>query len=250
MSRFSHIAHACGNPTCVQLNLFSISNIMKKILFALTMLAASGAACAHYVWLERDAAGPARAYFCEWENDKVEKTGAMLDRISTPVAHLGHVGNPMKIARSVDHLEITVTGNDDVLLVEAGLAPREDKQAGGKTKTVFHAKTGRNGTRAQLELDLVPVAAGANQFTLIFRGAPLAKTEVKVFGPPKWEKAFKTDENGNVTIATPWSGQYVIEVAHIEQVPGTAGAEKYDRLRHVSTLSFLVDAGIAWTSGR
>lgn len=223
---------------------------MKKILFALTMLAATGAANAHYVWLERDATGSVRAYFGEWENDKLEKTGAVLDRIATPVAHLGNAGKPLKIERRTDHLEINATGNDDVLLVEAGLAPREDKQAGGKTKTVFHAKTGRGSTRAQLDLDLVPVAAGANQFTLMFRGAPLAKTEITVFGPPKWEKAFKTDDNGKVTIATPWSGQYVIEFTHIEQESGTAGAEKYDRLRHVSTLTFSIDNGITWTAGR
>lgn len=222
---------------------------MKKILFALTLMAA-GAAHAHYVWIERDASGPARAYFGEWENDKIEKTGAVLDRIATPVAHLGNAGKPLKIERRADHLEIGFTGNDDVLLVEAGLAPREDKQAGGKTKTVYHAKTGRNSTRAQLDLDLVPVTAGANQFTLMFRGAPLAKAEIKVFGPPKWEKAFKTDDSGKVMIATPWSGRYVIEITHFEQEPGMAGAEKYDRLRHVSTLSFLVDSGIAWPAGR
>jgi uncharacterized GH25 family protein len=223
---------------------------MKKPLFVLMMLAVSAAAHAHYVWLERDATGPVRAYFGEWENDKIEKSGAALDRIASPLAFAGDARQALKIDRRADHLEIQASSAEDVVLVESGLAPREDKQAGGKTKTVFYAKNGRSSTQAKLDLDFVPAAANANQFTLMLRGAPLAKTEIKVYGPPKWEKSFKTDDKGQVTIATPWAGRYVMEVIHIEPTPGEAAGEKYDRLRHVSTLSFLVKEGIAWPAGR
>ncbi len=221
---------------------------MKKILLAL-ILCATGAAHAHYVWVERDGNGPARAYFGEWENDRIEKTGGLLDRIASSLAYLGGGKEALKIERRADHLEIGVAGAGDVVLTEASLAPREDKKAGGKTKTVFQAKAGRSGTQARLDFELVPVASGANQFTLMLRGAPLAKTDITVFGPPKWEKTFKTDDNGKVTIVTPWAGRYVIEVAHIEETPGEAAGEKYDRLRHVSTLSFVVTDGIAWSAG-
>ncbi|OGB26732.1 MAG: hypothetical protein A3I66_13400 [Burkholderiales bacterium RIFCSPLOWO2_02_FULL_57_36] len=223
---------------------------MKKILLTLTLCAAVNAVHAHYIWLEQDASGPARAYFGEWENDKREKAGGTLDKIKSPHAYLGSGKESLKIERRSDHLAIDSTGAGDIVLVEAGLAPRDDKKAGGKTKTIFHAKAGRSGTQARLDLELVPVAANANQFTLMLRGAPLAKTQVTVFGPPKWEKSFRTDEQGRVTIATPWAGRYVIEVTHAEEVPGESGGEKYDRLRHVSSLSFVVNDGIAWAAQR
>jgi hypothetical protein len=74
----------------------------------------------------------------------------------------------LPIERRADHLEIAAAPAGDLRLVEAGIAPR------------------------------------GNVFTLQLRGAPVAKTEVKVFGPPRWEKAFRTDDQGRVTIATPW----------------------------------------------
>jgi hypothetical protein len=70
---------------------------------------------------------------------------------------------------------------------------------------------------------------------------------VKVFGPPRWEKGFRTDDQGRVTITTPWRGRYVVEAVHLEERPGGAGADAHDRLRHVATLSFVADRGIGWT---
>ncbi|HKQ30310.1 MAG TPA: DUF4198 domain-containing protein, partial [Burkholderiales bacterium] len=111
-------------------------------------------------------------------------------------------------------------------------------------------KAGRVGIKARLDLELVPTAANANEFTLLFRGAPLAKTEVIVFGPPKWEKSFRSNDQGRVRIDTPWSGRYVIEVAHIEEKAGEIVGEKFDRTRNVFTLSFSASDGIAWNAAR
>jgi hypothetical protein len=133
-----------------------------------------------------------------------------------------------------------------VVLVEDSLSPRDDKKAGGKTKTVFHAKAGRTEVKPRLEFELVPVSAESNQFVLLFDSKPLAKTEVIVYGPPKWSKSFRTDESGRVTVETPWNGRYVIETEYIAEEPGATNGEQYDRLRHVFTLSFLASGGIAW----
>ena len=207
-----------------------------------------GAAQAHFVWVERDGDGVARAYFGEWADEVREKSGGALDRIKSPRAFLTDRTKTLPIERRVDYIEIAVAGAGDVRVVEEGLAPREDARAGGKTKTVFHAKGGRRDTRAVLDLELIPVTANGSTFTLLLRGQPLAKAEVKVFGPPKWEKSFRTDDQGRVTLQTPWAGWYVVEVVHVEEKPGESGGEPYNRLRHVSTLSFVVDEGIAWTA--
>jgi hypothetical protein len=46
---------------------------------AVLLLALSETAQAHFLWLERDGDGPARAYFGEWIDDIREKTGGLLD---------------------------------------------------------------------------------------------------------------------------------------------------------------------------
>jgi hypothetical protein len=213
-------------------------------LVAPALLVASGPAQAHYVWLEREG-NAARAYFGEFGEDLREKSGGVLDRIAAPRAFADPAVS-LPIERRADHLEIAAAPAGDLRLVEAGMAPRDDRRAGGKTKTVFYAREGRSENRAHLDLELVPVTPHGNVFTLLLRGAPVAKTEVKVFGPPRWEKAFRTDDQGRVTIATPWRGRYVVEVVHLEERPGGVGADAHDRLRHVATLSFVADQGIEW----
>lgn len=218
---------------------------MKKILLII-LLPIFGNAHAHFIWLEREGEAPARAYFGEWDRDLREKTGGALDRIKSPKAWLGTGKKALRQERREDHIEILAKGPGDVVLVEDGLLPRDDKKAGGKTKTVFHAKTGRTSTQPRLEFELVPASPESNQFILIFQGKPLAKTEVTVFGPPKWKKSFRTDDSGQVTIETPWAGRYLIEAEHILETAGEIEGEKFDRLRNVFTLSFVTAAGIAW----
>ena len=56
---------------------------------------------------------------------------------------------------------------------------------------------------AELDLELVPTAAEGNTPVLLFYGVPLAKTELTVIGPPKWEKHLTTDEQGRIAMPTP-----------------------------------------------
>ena len=215
---------------------------------AVAVLCTVGAGQAHFVWIERDGDGPARAYFGEWAEDIREKTGGLLDRIKSPRAFLTDPTKTLPLERRAEYLEIAPAGVGDVRLVEEGLAPRDDTRAGGKTKTVFYAKAGRRDVRAVLDFELVPVAANSPTFSLLLHGQPLAKTEAKVYGPPKWEKSFRPDEQGRLTLQTPWAGRYVVEVVYVEEKPGEARGESYNRLRHVSTLSFVVEEGIAWAT--
>jgi hypothetical protein len=99
-----------------------------------------------------------------------------------------------------------------------------------------------------LPLELVPVSPNGDVFVLTFRGAPLPKTQLKLFGPPKWEKGLSTDEQGRVTLPLPWTGLYVVEVARNEQSSGGPGEGRYDRIRHISTISLRAEQGIPWNA--
>jgi hypothetical protein len=132
---------------------------------AVLLLAFSETVHAHFLWLERDGDGPARAYFGEWIDDIREKTGGLLDRFKAPRAFLG-------------------------------------------------------------------------------------KAELTIIGPSKWEKPLVTDEQGRVTLPTPWAGRYVLEVTHFDEKAGGSGEEKFSRTRHISSLSFVQQSGIRWTDKR
>ncbi|MDH3066029.1 DUF4198 domain-containing protein [Achromobacter insolitus] len=204
-----------------------------RTLAALALLGTAGAAQAHFVWLERSAEGPAKAYFGEWADDLREKRDGLLGKIMVAPVVTGADGKPLKTSgEGADFLEFAAAGKGDVRLRQ----PYQFKD----TLVQYGAKAGRADTEGKLDLELVPVSAGGNAFVLQFKGKPLAKTEVTVFGPPKWEKRFHSDENGRIEITTPWPGQYVLEAAHVEDKAGEADGKAYAKIRYVSTLTFNV----------
>ena len=205
---------------------------------------------AHYVWLEYDGNGPARAYFGEWVDDIREKAGGLLDRIKAPRVFLISSNDPLPVKRNENNLEIAVKGSGDLRLVENSMPAREDKEKGGRTRTIYYAKAGRSETAAKLDLELVPTAANGNTFVLLFFGSPLPKAELTIIGPPKWEKPLTTDEQGRVTLPMPWAGRYVLEVTYFDEKAGGSGEDKFDRTRHISSLSFIQEKGDKWTDKR
>ncbi len=223
---------------------------MVKLISLFTMLATMSlvpSAHAHFVWLERDGDGPARAYFGEWIDNIREKTGGLLDRFKAPRAFLGASTEPLPVRRNDNNLEINAKGRGDVRFVDSSVPPREDKEKGGATKTIYYAKAGRTETAAKLDLELIPTAPNGNTLMLVFHGAPLPKAEVTLVGPSKWQKPLVTDDKGQITLPTPWSGRYVLEVTHFDDKSGGSGNEKFNRTRHISSLSFVQQDGMRWT---
>ncbi|MCS3508621.1 DUF4198 domain-containing protein [Achromobacter sp. AGC78] len=205
-----------------------------RTLAAIALMGSAGAAQAHFVWLERGAEGPAKAYFGEWADDVREKQDGLLGKIMVSPVVTAADGTVLKASgKGADFVEFAATGKGDVRLAQ----PMQFKE----TLVKYGAKVGRTDTQAKLDLELVPTAAGANSFVLNFEGKPLAKTEVTVFGPPKWEKRFWTDENGRIEITTPWPGQYVLEAAHVQEKAGEADGKSYAKIRYVSTTTFNVN---------
>jgi len=223
---------------------------MAKLITLFTMLVTLTlipAAQAHFLWLERDGDGPARAYFGEWIDDVREKTGGLLDRFKAPRVTVGANNEPLQVKRNENNLEFAAKGPGDVRLVDNGVPAREDNEKGGTTKTIYYAKHGRSETAAKLDLELVPAEANGRTFVLIFLGSPLAKAELTIIGPSKWEKPLATDEQGRVTVPMPWAGRYVLEVTHFDDKAGGSGSEKFNRTRHIASLSFVQQDGIRWT---
>jgi hypothetical protein len=62
---------------------------------------------------------------------------------------------------------------------------------------------------------------------------------VAAYGPPKWEKPLRTNDQGQITVPTPWAGRYVLEVVYVYEKNAEVDGVKFDRMRHESTLSFV-----------
>ena len=209
-----------------------MKNLFSKLLLLLVVAVPLQA---HFVWIERDAAGATAAYFGEWAANVRETQDGYLKLIAHPKAFTAD-GKELAVTRANDRLTIAAGSTGDIRLT--------DTYFGEKAKNVsfYQAKLGRTETAAKFDLERVPVASGSNTFTLILRGAPLADADVVLFTSSGWNRTFKTDTEGKVTIETPWSGQAVIEVGHVEKKPGEHDGRTYEAIRHVFTLTFDVPA--------
>ena len=208
---------------------------MKTLLAKLlVMIAVALPVQAHFVWIERDAQGNTAAYFGEWAANVRETEDSYLKLIAKPKAFTAE-GKELAVTRANDRLNIAAAGaTGDIRLT--------DTYFGEKAKSVsfYQAKLGRTETIAKFDLELVPETADSNRFTLFLHGKPVPDADVTLFTSSGWNRTFKTDDAGKVTIETPWPGQAVIEVGHVEKKAGEKDGRPYESIRHVFTLTFHV----------
>jgi hypothetical protein len=214
----------------------TMKRLAKQAVLATTLVAISGLAQAHYLWIERDH-GAANVYFGEWQIDLREDDGKVMKAIQGVTAYSADK-TPLVMERKFDHWTIAQPGKGDVRVF--------DEVMHRGTKVVYDIKGGRKETVGVAGFELVPIAPDSNTLTLMLDGKPLPKTEVKVYGPPKWEKAFTSDDAGRITIETPWKGFYVIRAAYDDDSSGEFEGAKFDKITNVTILSFTVAKGAPW----
>lgn len=207
-----------------------------RIWMAAVLMGASAAAQAHYLWIERDGAA-AKVYFGEWAADLRENDNGPMKAIQGLKAY-GDDGTGVEIVRKQDHFLLPSPPKGDLRLF--------DEVMHRSAKVVYDIKYGRSGTKAVASFELVPEAANSNVLMLVLDGKPLPKTEVVLYGPPKWQKHYTTDDAGRITIETPWAGYYLLRAQSDDESGGEFEGKKFDRIINVAILSFNVDKGIAW----
>ena len=106
--------------------------------------------------------------------------------------------------------------------------------------TYYQAKLGRQDTKAQSDLELVPTTPGGNTFKLVWKGQTVAATRVNVDTSAGWSRTLTPAADGTVQLETPFAGLYVLEVS--ARINGSAMVDgtKYEEVRHTATLSFEV----------
>ena len=211
---------------------------MKILFFTLTLLV-SNLTHAHFLWLEKAEANTAKLYFGEWQGNRIENR-EKLKKFSAAIVFGADIQHSASLKLNDTFFSGSIDTQNDVHMQLETLPARENRNK-EIVKTAYYAKIGRQQTTATLPLELVPTIKNGNTFSLLLNGKPLIKAEVIVYGPPKWEKHYKTDQEGKITIETPWQGQYIFKVSH--KIPSKSGNSTMEKpsQRLLFTNTFYVD---------
>lgn len=193
-------------------------------LLALALPLAQNAS-ADYLWLQRDGA-QAKVFAGE-----LHKPLAQLPALSDakPVAADGKAPS---VQAAADHFAFAPADAGDLRFT----ATRAEADG---VLTYFQAKAGRNETKAVNDLELVPTEAGGNTFQLVFKGRPVAASQVNVETSEGWRRVLTPAKDGTVSFVPAFPGLYVLEVsARVNNGSVTLDGKKYNDVRHTATLSF------------
>lgn len=228
---------------------------LKSIVIAAALACASNA-FAHELWLEPTADGHAVMRFGEFGENLRETSPGILDMFVKPSATLISQGKTQsadgKKTPTGFALPFAARAGDSIVAEDAAFPLRKFKE-GDKEATVWVRPAARlvtdfSAQAPQLPLDLVPTGTPGT-FKLVFNGKPQAKAKVTLTTQSGWAKEGHTDAQGVVTFDMPWQGQYVAAAMHNERTPGERagkqGAEHYDGVTYVTTLTYVSPTGVA-----
>ena len=229
---------------------------MKKLTLAAgLLLGIATTASAHQIWIEQAEGRGAMVRFGEFGENLREASPGLLDKFRQPTATLHSAQGEKRgdVVKGADGFRVPFeAGPGETILAEDAAYPLYTwKQGDRETTNWFHPAarlvTSFEEQPPRLALDLVP-AGEPGRFTLYYKGKPRPKTKVALVTQSGWMKEATTDENGEVAFDLPWKGRYVAEVSVNERTGGErngpAGAEQYDGVSFVTTLSFVKPDGI------
>ena len=72
---------------------------------------------------------------------------------------------------------------------------------------------------------------------ILYKGQPLANTEIALLANDQWNKTITTDENGLVSFKLPWKSTFVVEATFRDDTKGVYLNTEYDYLWHCCTLT-------------
>lgn len=229
--------------------------IKKMTVTAALVLGIAGTASAHQIWIEQIEGQGAVVRFGEFGENLREASPGLLDKFGKPTGTLvssrgEKTGDAVKQADGF-RLPFKAGEGESIVAEDAAYPLYTWKQGDRATTNWFHPAarliTGFAEQQPRLALDLVPTGT-PGRFALFYRGKPRPKTKVALVTQSGWMKEATTDDDGQVAFELPWKGRYVAEVSVNERSggerKGPAGAEKYDGVSYVTTLTFVKPDGI------
>lgn len=207
---------------------FSRNRVQRLSALALCAMAFALPAQADYLWLQPE--GPsARVYAGELGQPRTSLPALTDARVVLPQ------GRTLPLETGVGHLSFQPEADGGDQRVTATLAGSDG------VLTYYQARFGRSETTAVNDLELVPTEANGHTFQLVFKGRPVAASQVNVDTSEGWRRTLTPAKDGKVSFTPSFPGLYVLEVtARVNNGSVTLNGKKYDDVRHTATLSFEV----------
>jgi uncharacterized GH25 family protein len=220
-----------------------------NIIFFITFLCLPVLSQAHYLWIESDNDTEAKVYFGEFNEGVIEVAGGRLDERDNLKAYIQSAKEnmkPLEFVKRDNHFSTALKNANGWIYAEDLTNEVKDwsKYDIGVVKPMFYARAAAANkpqpAKTALTLDIIPVSVDDQQtYQVFFKDKPLAGAKLKVYAPNMWMQEIKTDDNGKLSITTPWTGRYVLDIIYLEPSAGEFEGKKYDKIRHRSTYSFV-----------
>jgi len=229
-----------------------MTQLHRSLALAFATLGLAGAAQAHQIWIEQAPGQQAVIRFGEYGDNLREASPGLLDKFGKPTAKLVSAAGVKSAdgAKSADGFTLPFqAGAGDSIVAEDALYPLYTwDNVRSRYYPAARLITGFAPQQPQLTLDLVPTGT-PGAFQLVFKGQPLPKAKVNLVTQSGWAREAHTDAAGMVQFDMPWQGAYVAEVNHTDRTPGqrqgTAGAEAFQTVSYVTSLTYVKPDGVA-----
>lgn len=197
---------------------------------------------AHELWLERSDGGPVKLYLGEPDQGVIEKGDTIADLAPNTRFFIKDRKSDAAIKVRDDHLEAAVDTKADVRATNDQVWEPWKNDEGQVVAPRMHARFGRSETNAKMDLELVPVAAGGDRFTLMFKSKPLADQDVMLVTPDNKAVELKTDSKGQVQTPIEKPGRYILAGHYESPAEGqTSNGQAVDKLFYGTTTSFVAE---------
>ena len=218
---------------------------MRLILSAVLMVLPV-AASANALWLEIGPAGMELVHGDFGENQRDGLLGR-LEKVPAAKAFGPSGDQPLKLEKRGAGYQLRGLSVDAKAVVaeQAWIVERkqDDKVVRTLNRLAARYAAELSEQRPAIPLDIVPTGQ-TGRFRVLYDGQPLPNAQATVATEAGWKRDVRTDQAGEVAIALPWKGMYLIEVAVADNSPGVMGAEAYDGMRLVTTLAFRTGTGM------
>lgn len=207
---------------------------MIRLFLAAALLGTSTLAAAHEVWIERDGSAPARIYL--GEPAEPVPAGGDPEFAKLKVPRLVPSSRAAMVRRA-DHIEVATRAGDVRAWDDNVFAPW-----GPDTKreaVVYYARAGRSEPKAALPFEIVPVTTGADTFTVIRDGRPLADAEVTFVTPAHETRKLRTNARGVVVVPPSGKGRYLLSAAAKDDAERKHGGMTIHTLHHITTTTYI-----------
>lgn len=229
--------------------------MMKLSIAAIALFGVVTSAQAHQIWIEETEGQNAVVRFGEFGENLRETSPGLLDKFVKPTGTLITAKGEQKSAATRIANGFTLpfkAASGESIVAEDASYPlytwkQKDKDVVNWFYPAARLITGFAAQQPKLVLDLVPTG-DAGQFKLVFKGQPRAKAKVTLVTQSGWSREAHTDAQGLVKFDMPWKGVYVAEASVNDnssgERPGASGAEKYDAVSYVTTVTYISGSGL------